>query len=343
MSTKKRILLVYAHFSTFVKQDYEILSEDHEVTRYHFVHSKKPLAFLWQFVKQLFYLLFKGWRYDAFFIWFADYHSLLPVWFAKITRKKSLVVIGGYDVCRIPEFKYGSFYKKTRGFFTIQTIKNCTINLTVSNSVDRKIRFIAPDAQRYMIYNCIGFKRPNDNMPLLIQNNREFIITVGLINNEKTFYIKGIDTFIGVARALPQFKFFIIGIDKLALSKLLVDLPSNLSLIERVDHNELAKYYLAAKIYCQFSLIESFCLALAESMYFNCIPVITRVGGMPEVTRGLGAIVKSSPSDITAVITRLMYLTEREVYHKHVEKHFSYNVRKTKLLKYVDGIFDTID
>jgi len=327
MSAKKKILLVYANFSTFVKQDYEILSEDHEVTRYHFVHSKKPLAFLWQFVKQLIYLLFKGWRYDAFFIWFADYHSLLPVWFAKLAGKKSLVVIGGYDAARIRKLKYGVFYKKIRGFFAIQSIANSSKNLCVSSHIHRIISHISPNSKNLLIYNCVNITSTT------AFEKGNIVLTVAIINNEKTFYIKGIDLFIDAARTLQNYEFQIIGIEQENIKSLLVNLPPNLTLIGLLPHEKLADYYLKAKVYCQLSLIESFCVVLAEAMSFNCYPVTTNAGGMVEVAGRLGTTVKRDLPHIIEAINKGMKSPLTDQFKKHITSSFSFEKRRNELQK----------
>ena len=95
---KKSILLVYVNFSSFVKADFEILSSFTNVTKYQFKPVKGILHTGVELLKELLFLIFKGHKYEGIFIWFSDYHSLLPVLYAKLFKKKSYVVIGGYDV-----------------------------------------------------------------------------------------------------------------------------------------------------------------------------------------------------------------------------------------------------
>jgi hypothetical protein len=86
----KKILFVYTNYSTFVKTDFEILSEMHSVKPYQFKPVKGLLKTAWQMLLQLLFLLLNIWKFDAVFIWFADYHSFLPVLFAKLTGKNRL-------------------------------------------------------------------------------------------------------------------------------------------------------------------------------------------------------------------------------------------------------------
>ena len=95
---KNRILFVYTNYSTFVNTDFEILSSEHEVIKYQFKPTKGISKIAFQFIKQLLYSIVAIWKFNRIFIWFADYHSFWPVFFAKLLRKKSFVVVGGYDI-----------------------------------------------------------------------------------------------------------------------------------------------------------------------------------------------------------------------------------------------------
>ncbi|MBP7507639.1 MAG: glycosyltransferase family 4 protein [Prolixibacteraceae bacterium] len=323
---RKKILLIYPHYSSFVRQDFEILSEKYFVDKYLFNISKKPFVFVSQFIVQFFKLLFTGWKYDFFYIWFADYHSLLPVLFSKLTFKKSIIIIGGYDAGRVRSLNYGAYNQKIRGFFAIQSIKNSTLNLGVSEYVTRKLKYIAPNANSKLLYNCISFNSGQSSSP-----KDKSVITVALVNSERTLYIKGIDTFIETARILRDVNFIIIGIKKDFKSALLNDLPGNIEIVEPVTHEDLVNFYQKASVYCQFSRIESFCLTLAEAMYFNCHPVITNNGALPEVAGGLGEVVPRHPALIAEAIKGKLNQMEGKIYRQYVSYHYSFEIRKEKL------------
>ena len=325
---KKKILFIYTNYSTFVKTDFEILSSEHEVTKYQFKPVRGILKTAIQLIKQKIFLLINIWKFDAVFIWFADYHSLLPVLFAKILHKKSFVVIGGYDVARMPEFAYGSFSSKLRGFCTIFSMKYSTLNIAVSKYVERKVNWIAKKANTQLIYNCVNIAENKNIQP----EKENLILTVGLIDSERTFFLKGIDTFIEVAQLLPEFKFMIIGLSKNLPENILKSLPENLESFDRVNHEELEKFYKKAKIYCQFSRTESFGVAIVEAMNFGCIPVVTNVGGMPELVGEKGLIVKRNPGDISKQIAGLVYHFKTSNLKNH---NFSVEIRKNKILSFI--------
>jgi glycosyltransferase involved in cell wall biosynthesis len=338
MKSKKKILFIHTTYSTFVKTDFEILSEHFKVIRYQFQPVKGFRKTATQFVKQFFYLLFQIWKFDAVFIWFADYHSFLPVLFTKLTGKKSFVVIGGYDVVKMPELNYGVFTSKIRGLCAQFSMKQSTLNLAVSKNVERKVRWIAKKANTRLLYNCVNISANRD-----LQIKKEnLVITVGLIDSERTFFLKGIDTFIKVAEKLPEFKFLIIGVSKNLPEELLNNRPQNLELIERVNHNELEVYYKKAKIYCQFSRSESFGVSIVEAMSFGCIPVVTNAGGMPEIVGNYGFITKREASEISDTIKKAIKNESQTVLDsdvKSVLKPFLFSERERMLLDLIKQSF----
>jgi glycosyltransferase involved in cell wall biosynthesis len=329
---KKKILFIYTNYSTFVKTDFEILSSEHEVAKYQFKPVKGLIKTAVQFIKQKIFLLLNIWKFDAVFIWFADYHSFLPVLFAKFFKKKSFVVIGGYDVARMPEYQYGSFHGQLRSFCTLFSMKYSTLNLAVSQYVERKVKWIAKNANTQLIYNCVNIA---ENPEIRVEKEN-LIVTVGLIDSGRTYYLKGIDTFIEIARLLPEYKFMAIGMSYVLPEDIANNLPKNLGFVERVDHNALESYYKKAKVYCQLSRTESFGVAIVEAMNFGCIPVVTNVGGMPELVAGTGKIVKRDAGYISALLVESITQYESVSFDNDF-KHgiFSVQARKEKILSII--------
>jgi len=138
---KQSILFVYVNYSSFVKADFEILSSFANVTKYQFKPGKGIFKTGIELLKEFVYLIFNISKFDSVFIWFGDYHSLLPVLFAKIFRKKSFIVIGGYDVSTLSEYGYGSFSHPIRSFFTRNTFKFVNICFPVAEALRQKTPF----------------------------------------------------------------------------------------------------------------------------------------------------------------------------------------------------------
>src|SRR5271157_5036327 len=95
--SKLRILLVYySAFSSFIKNDCDLLSKHYEVSK---INIKT--------IKDIFSLAVAVSKCDLTFIWFAGKHAFPAILLSKILRKKSIVVVGGYDVAYLPEINYG--------------------------------------------------------------------------------------------------------------------------------------------------------------------------------------------------------------------------------------------
>jgi glycosyltransferase involved in cell wall biosynthesis len=61
--------------------------------------------------------------------------------------------------------------------------------------------------------------------------------------------------------------------------------------IENVPYATLISALKTAKVYCQLSYTESFCVAVLEAMACGCIPVVTDRDALPEVVGDVGFIV----------------------------------------------------
>ncbi len=332
---RKTILFVYTGFSSFVQTDFEILSASHSVKKYHFKPVKGVLRNTMEIFRQFFFLLIFGWKFDLFYCWFADYHSLLPVLFARIFRKKAIVVIGGYDVCRIRKLNYGAFCTPFRGWFCGNSMRIANCILPVSGYVNRKAKVIAPQTQRKMIYNCVSL----ESKPVNGLHKTDTILTVGLIDSERTFYLKGIDTFIETARLSPGFRFEIVGINQFKLGHKLGNLPGNITLYNKVKPKELCAFYLYAKVYCQLSRSESFGVSIAEAMSYGDFPIVTQEGGMPEVVGSVGAVVARDPQAIAKRIRERLLkdsFPDENAIRMQIAKLFTREQRAESLLKLLD-------
>ena len=136
------ILFIYPVFGTFVKKDYEILKKHFQIRKFHYKAGKKITINLQSQIKMFIWLLKNIWLAKFIYIWFADYHSFLPVLFGKIFKKKSIIIVGGYDAVSIPELEFGVFYKKLRSSFAKFSYKNANIIIPVDESLIESVNII---------------------------------------------------------------------------------------------------------------------------------------------------------------------------------------------------------
>ncbi len=327
---KEKILFVYTSKSTFVKNDIDILSSQYDVIEHCYAQAKNLSGHFLSQAKLFFWLMKNIWTAEKIFIWFADYHSFLPTVFAKILKKKLFIVIGGYDVCFIPEINYGSFKNPLRAFCTKFSIKYSFKNLAVSKYILNRTIQIVPNLHTVLCYNGVDTGCFN-----LDENRiRKKILTVGYIDSLQRIKLKGIDTFIQLARKNPQDKFLVVGITKHAQGTL-KNVPANMDLIEPTDYSELHKYYEEANIYCQFSMVESFCLTLAESILSGVVPIVFNNGALPEIVGDEKYVVKNEIQLISEKIEKLknISIAERIENRNRIVENFSLKNRKSTLLK----------
>lgn len=328
---QKKILFVYTNFSTFVRTDYEILSEVHNVTLYQFMPVKGLVKTAWQMLRQKLFLLINFWKYDAVFIWFADYHSFLPVLFAKLFGKKSFVVVGGYDVANIPEYRYGSLSSPLRKKLTLLTFKYATRCIAVVDELEKKIKSVCPDAKTKTIYT--GYKFVGEKSAVFEQKREKIILTVSITENQQRVFIKGLDRFSELAEKLPEYTFYLIGSNE-NTRHLFEPVPENLILLPSLKQAELKDYYTKASFYAQFSRSEGLPNALCEGMLYGCIPIGTNVGGIPAAIGNLGFLTDEWNVQTVANYVRNNHnKANREAFSKRIKDKFDFDFRKEKLLK----------
>src|SRR5918995_2134164 len=92
-----RVLYVHSRRNTFTDIDRAALAERFEVEDYFQPRLRvRPLE-----------LARKLRRADVVFGWFASWHTFAAVTLARLLRKPSVLVIGGFDTASMPEIGYG--------------------------------------------------------------------------------------------------------------------------------------------------------------------------------------------------------------------------------------------
>ena len=78
-------------------------------------------------------------RADVVFGWFASWHTFAALTLARLMRKPSVLVIGGFDTARMPEISYGAQRGGARRWMTRRTIAMATRLITNSRYSLREI------------------------------------------------------------------------------------------------------------------------------------------------------------------------------------------------------------
>jgi glycosyltransferase involved in cell wall biosynthesis len=310
------------------------------------VNTSKGIGFFAAFIKQFWWLLFFIYRYKVIFIWFADYHSLLPVFFAKLTGKFSVINIGGYDADEILIGKPVSLKDKFRKFCVVYSVKNCSKLLPVSNIMKTHLETAVEAVKSETVYCCVDTEKfpPPEQIPA----KENLIITVGgggaFIKEAKR---KRLDFFIQLGNEFnfryPEFnaKFLAIGHNRESETyRYLAPMIRNKNVeikpaTQSID--ELVKYYEKASVYMQLSLYEAFGIAQVEAMMYGCIPLSNPGGAIKEVIGNAGFTVDNY--DLEKYIQILKEILDgkhedlRILAQIRAKQNFSLEARKSQLLK----------
>jgi glycosyltransferase involved in cell wall biosynthesis len=337
----RKILFVHNALTTFVAYDLEILQGKYRVEEY-FVKSDLPRP--WRD-------FLKVYRSDLVFCWFASAHSLLPVFFAWLLRKPSVVVIGGYDVANLPEINYGhqrGGFKKlvTRLIFRFATILSVISEFNHQDALKAKV----PPKKIRLIYCGIPVsQKPQSQAALPGAGLKSGILTVGNVN-ESNLERKGLRLFVEAARLLPEMSFVVAG--KWAdagADKLKTLAGPNVTLTGHLSGEALTHAFDQARIYVQASRHEAFGVAVAEAMLHGCIPVLAWSGALPEVGGDCAVYAADlTPQALVEAIRQAADLAEREPTRsekcrQRIRENFSLETRRQKLYKLLADLFKEKD
>jgi glycosyltransferase involved in cell wall biosynthesis len=289
---RRKILFVHSGNETFIKLDRELLSASFDIQNFH-AARKFPIDFsrYWHGIKEN----------DAVFCWFASWNSFWALLLAKIMRKGSVLVIGGYDLANLPEADYGHQRGGLGKWISRFAMKLATILFTNSYYSQKEAELNAGISPKQLRVIYHGIPDPFGSLPNLPRER--MVLTVGKVDwpNLKR---KGIEPFIRAGAYLPDVQFVVVGAWADGSIDYLRSIASpNITFTGQVSEDELLDYYRQTSVYVQVSLHEGFGLSVAEAMLAGCFPVVTKVGSLPEVVGDCGFLsVSLEPSDIAKTI-----------------------------------------
>ena len=319
---KLKIAFIYYFYSSFVKQDYKILSKHFDVIEVNYRN-------IWDIFK-----ISKGiLKSDLCFSWFVSGHTFLAVLFSIIFRKKSIIIAGGGEVAPYIQSTLG-WHKKIYMKFAL---KYADLVLPVSEIISDEIsrRWVEPKRME-VVYNGIDtekFKPTSENANLSMQ-----VLTVA--SGSGRVNVKGLDVLIKTATYLPKTNFIILGLSEIDITTLKSLNPTkNIVFVGPLSHEKLIKYYQRIKVYCQLSYHESFGMALAESMACGCVPVVTDKGALPEVVGDTGFYVPyGDPRAAAEAIEKALNSNKGKEARERIKNMFAIEKRSEKLIELINEL-----
>jgi glycosyltransferase involved in cell wall biosynthesis len=318
-----RILLAYSNFARFVRIDRDILASAHELEEY---AQPGPLPRPLEVVR-------KVRRADVLVVWFASWHAWLPLLLARVLRRPSLLVVGGFDTAAMPEIGYGYQQGGIRRVLARACMRLATRLLTNSEFSRDELRRNAgfeATVVHHGVPDPFGSlpTGPRERMALTVSN-------VAGLSLER----KGLLSFVETAEHLPEVEFVLVGRWLDGSVELLSDRAgSNVRFTGAVSDEELDDLYRRAAVYVQASRHEGFGMSVAEAMLGGCIPVVTTAGALPEVVGDTGVCIDSpEPNLIADGIVRALELgaEARAAARERIRTRFPLEARRDGLLEAV--------
>lgn len=327
-SQDAKIAFICYSDSAFVEQDYALLSK-------HFLVTKVK----YNAILDVFKIAKAVRRSDISFSWFADGWAFFAVLSSKLFRKKSVIVVGGYEVACEPEICYGvCTLSKLRQWMTTFALNNADMLLPVSKLTKTEcFRYLQYPKDLSVVYNAVDTEKFKTNN----EGRDNLVITVASGGGSNSVIkLKGISTFIECASCLPELQFIVIGLSKGDLDTLKAKgTTSNVRLLPQVSQDELVAWYQKAKVYCQLSYRESFGMALAEAMACGCVPVVTDRGAMQEVVADTGYVCKyGDPESVVNAIKKALEPNIGNKARKRIVANFSIKKREAELINHLRSL-----
>ena len=313
------ILFIYHTNATFVKKDYLILKTKFKIKTFYYNAKNNLISNLFYQIKLLCWLSFKIWKAKVVYIWFADYHAFLPILFSRIFKKKSIIIVGGFDAVSIPEYKFGLFYEKNKKI-RIQLAKfsyrNANYILPVDKTLVEGVNYYISGkgistGVKHFVKNLKGkFKvvatgyDSNTWFKKKDLKRENTVLSIGGVPDIRTFKRKGFDLLLEIAHKMPDVKFEIIGLNDKMLKFTKNIATDNVKLLGFISNEKLIDYYSKAKVFCQLSLSEGLPNTLCEAMLCECIPVGSNVNGIPTAIDDCGFILKEKNVDKAVLLIK---------------------------------------
>lgn len=320
--------ILFVHISrsppSFVQKDIEILSSEFQVQTLCYSSRSDVLR-----------LASKVARSAIVFCWFAWDQAAWAVRFSRLLGKKSVVIIGGFDVVHMPEIDYGNLLSKRSAGRTKYAILKSTRPIAVSESVRGDAVSLTGRPDIDVVYH--GFDSEKFRPAA---EKQDLVLTVGDIN-ESNLHRKGLLTFLKAAELLPDVRFAAVGrVGELPPQhRGLLSLP-NVEVPGFVSDKGLLDYMQRAKVYVQVSAHEGFGCSLAEAMLCECVPVVTDRAAIPEVVGDCGYYVPADDpmSTSQAIRKALDDKTKGKQARQRIKKEFPLVKRKESILRLVSRL-----
>ncbi len=272
-----RVLLVSTMRTSFIQEDIDTLGR----------HFSLVLS-LGDGAGAAFAAVGRAMRADVTVCWFASVYSFFAVMGARLGGKKSVIMLGGVDTAKEPAMDYGLWLSRWKGLLVGWALRHASVVTAVDMSLKESLRKASGWNGESIRYLPTGYD-PELWKPEGAKES--LVLAVAVCDTRKRMEVKGIDTLLTAAAALPEVRFRVIGMAPVLIAELTPTLPDNVELLPPIPRDDLLRHYRQAKVFCQPSRREGLPNTLCEAMLCECIAVGSRTGGIPTAIDGRGFLV----------------------------------------------------
>lgn len=248
-------------------------------------------------------------RADVSISWFGSVYTFFLVLGARLGRRRSIVILGGADTANRPDLDYGIWRSRWKGLLLGHALRRADRIL----AVDMSLRAVLEEStgRRWEMIQAV----PTGYDAALWEpgpTKEPVVLSVARCDTPAKAVVKGIDRMIAAARAMPEVSFRIIGLENEAMRAYAGTVPANVVLSGPLPRLDLLGEYQRAAVYCQLSRSEGLPNALCEAMLCGCVPVGSRVGGIPTAIADCGFLVNDAddPVELRAALESALAATE---------------------------------
>lgn len=358
---RPRLLLTYLKPNSFVRDDIDLLGERYDVRLFPFeLHEVEGTLARVRALQRLATAQHRWLRAEApgadvILSWFADYHAVLPIRAGRSLGVPTAVILGGFDAIHIPELGYGVYGSRWRAPLARYVVRKADVLLPVSASlIESENRFMTwPEPRRQGVHAHVpGCETPYavvptgyepEAWPLGPMERGRSVVTVGLLESDRTLRRKGVDLLFEAARRLPDVRFTVIGVPegRQAAVRAQYRPTGNVELLGLQPRERLPELYGASSVYLQLSRAEGMPNVVCEAMLCGCIPVGSRVFGIPDAVGPAGELVDApEPARIAEAIEAAFRRAPegRQVARDHILQRFTREHRRLKLFNQLDTL-----
>ena len=284
---RTQVLLVYPTDATFIENDLRLIGTFCDVTPFRYTdRSCFP-----RLIRSIA-------RSDLVFMWFALGFAAVSGLVARLMKKPTVLVAGGWDVVGLPEIGYGRLLTARGSITAAAALSLADEVLAFSDWSARAIKSVAPRSRIRRSYPGI------DTAKFQPAKKERLVLSVGNVSRENLLR-KGFRDFVQVSRAFPEVPFYLVGrhLDE-AVEELRRTAGQNMHITGWISEAELLDLLSRAQVYVQCSYNEGFGVALAEAMASGCVPVVVGTGAIPEVVGDTGIYAKFGELDDLAAAIR---------------------------------------